>query len=89
MVNSACDATTGAVHAFEEQVGSHGGLGGDQNRPFLMYPYVLEGPRGRLVGAEAVHAVLRGWLEHTGRTDQADRPGDEPEFTPSGARTGH
>lgn len=71
MVNSAYDPETGAVHAFEEQIGSHGGLGGEQGHPFLMWPVELSdpvllpsasGPDGELVGAEAVHEVLRRWL---------------------------
>ncbi|MFD9303796.1 phage holin family protein [Streptomyces sp. NPDC060048] len=66
MVNSAYDPVTGAVHAFEEQIGSHGGLGGEQAHPFLMWPAELSdpapGPDGELVGAEAVHEVLRRWL---------------------------
>lgn len=41
MVNSAYDPTTGAVHAFEEQIGSHGGLGGAQSHPFLLWPVEL------------------------------------------------
>jgi hypothetical protein len=75
------------VHAFEEQVGSHGGLGGDQNRAFLMHPYSLDGPEHRIVGAEAVHAVLRGWLRprdaEGGTRDGTREPGR------SKARTGH
>lgn len=66
MVNSAYDPQTGAVHAFEEQIGSHGGLGGEQGHPFLMWPVELSEPvyrpDGELVGAEAVHEVLRRWL---------------------------
>ncbi|AYV30745.1 hypothetical protein HET69_03720 [Streptomyces sp. CJ_13] len=62
MVNSAYDPATGAVHAFEEQIGSHGGLGGEQGRPFLMWPTALSDPAPDLVGAEAVHDVLRRWL---------------------------
>ncbi|MFB6806303.1 phage holin family protein [Streptomyces sp. NPDC056387] len=62
MVNSAYDPRTGSVHAFEEQIGSHGGLGGEQGRPFLMWPAELSEPDGDLVGAEAVHEVLRRWL---------------------------
>ncbi|UQX05222.1 phage holin family protein [Streptomyces sp. RerS4] len=65
MVNSAYDADTGAVHAFEEQIGSHGGLGGAQGHAFLMWPTELSEPGPRLVGAEAVHAVLRRWLRET------------------------
>lgn len=66
MVNSAYDPRTGEVHAFEEQIGSHGGLGGEQGHPFLMWPVELSEPvyrpDGELVGAEAVHEVLRRWL---------------------------
>ncbi|MFK0197331.1 alkaline phosphatase family protein [Streptomyces lavendulae] len=62
MVNSAYDPRTGAVHAFEEQIGSHGGLGGEQGHPFLMWPTELSDPGTELVGAEAVHHVLRRWL---------------------------
>lgn len=66
MVNSAFDPVTGSVHAFEEQVGSHGGLGGPQSRPFLLHPRELPVPPGVLTGAEAVHAVLRAWIEAGG-----------------------
>ncbi|MER8073106.1 phage holin family protein [Streptomyces sp. NPDC094034] len=65
MVNSMYDPATGRVHAFEEQIGSHGGLGGEQSRPFLLSPLVLSAPvpdNGELVGAERVHRVLRRWL---------------------------
>ncbi|MGW8972816.1 phage holin family protein [Streptomyces platensis] len=65
MVNSACDPATGAVHAFEEQIGSHGGLGGAQSHPFLLWPAELTppAPDGEpLTGAEQVHRVLRRWL---------------------------
>lgn len=44
MVNSAYDPGTGRVHAFEEQIGSHGGLGGEQSRPFLLWPRTLTDP---------------------------------------------
>ncbi|MEV6418361.1 phage holin family protein [Streptomyces sp. NPDC051662] len=65
MVNSMYDPATGRVHAFEEQIGSHGGLGGEQSRAFLLSPLVLSAPvpdSGELVGAERVHQVLRRWL---------------------------
>ncbi|MFD7924280.1 phage holin family protein [Streptomyces sp. NPDC059740] len=65
MVNSVCDPVTGEVHAFEEQIGSHGGLGGEQSRPFLLWPRLLSEPvpaGETLRGAEAVHAVFRRWL---------------------------
>ncbi|MFE7358780.1 alkaline phosphatase family protein [Streptomyces sp. NPDC057543] len=65
MVNSMYDEDTGGVHAFEEQIGSHGGLGGEQSRPFLLWPAELSAPVAKgteLVGAERVHGVLRRWL---------------------------
>ncbi|MFM9372297.1 phage holin family protein [Streptomyces sp. Da 82-17] len=55
----------GEVLAFEEQIGSHGGLGGAQGRPFLLSPYTLSPPAAdgaEPVGAEQVHRVLRRWL---------------------------
>ncbi|WP_189266704.1 alkaline phosphatase family protein [Streptomyces fuscichromogenes] len=65
MVNSWYDPESGEVLAFEEQIGSHGGLGGAQGRPFLLSPVCVSAPVGtgeELVGAEAVHRVLRRWL---------------------------
>ncbi|MDF6017781.1 phage holin family protein [Streptomyces sp. JH34] len=44
MVNSMYDPGSGSVHAFEEQIGSHGGLGGEQSRPFLLWPRTLTDP---------------------------------------------
>jgi uncharacterized membrane protein YvlD (DUF360 family) len=103
MVNSAVDPATGAVHAFEEQIGSHGGLGGEQSYPFLLSPVALSAPEGtapdgdcgELVGAEAVHRVLRRWLRESARCfDLADepeaglgaRPGPRPGTQPELAR---
>ncbi|MGW2649296.1 phage holin family protein [Streptomyces sp. NPDC001393] len=65
MVNSAFDPADGEVLAFEEQIGSHGGLGGAQARPFLLSPLELSAPvdgEAELTGAEQVHRVLRRWL---------------------------
>nr|WP_267885053.1 phage holin family protein [Streptomyces globisporus] len=68
MVNSMYDPATGSVHAFEEQIGSHGGLGGEQSHAFLLSPPDLSPPVGageELVGAEQVHRVLRRWLRES------------------------
>ncbi|WP_425282025.1 phage holin family protein [Streptomyces albofaciens] len=93
MVNSACDPETGAVHAFEEQIGSHGGLGGEQSRPFLLWPAELSPPAadGREpAGAEQVHAILRRWLRELdgpqiplgGPADELRPEGPRPEVFP-------
>ncbi|WP_432081924.1 phage holin family protein [Streptomyces sp. WAC 04229] len=68
MVNSFHDPADGEVLAFEEQIGSHGGLGGAQSHAFLLSPAVLSDPveeGTEIVGAEHVHRVLRGWLRES------------------------
>lgn len=68
MVNSFHDPADGEVLAFEEQIGSHGGLGGAQSRPFLLSPLALSAPvedHEELAGAEHVHRVLRRWLRES------------------------
>ncbi|MFI8772172.1 alkaline phosphatase family protein [Gordonia sp. NPDC062954] len=63
MVGGAYWPETDEVAAFEEQVGSHGGMGGPQSTPFLLFPKDLPHPPDPLHGAEAVHAVLTGWRD--------------------------
>ncbi|MFE9022534.1 phage holin family protein [Streptomyces sp. NPDC007808] len=68
MVNSAHDPADGEVLAFEEQIGSHGGLGGAQGKAFLLSPLALSAPVDDgedLAGAEHVHRVLRRWLHES------------------------
>jgi uncharacterized membrane protein YvlD (DUF360 family) len=66
MVNSTYWDETGEVAAFEELVGSHGGMGGTQSHPFVLHPAELPWPDESVVGAEQVHRVLRGWLAELG-----------------------
>ena len=47
--------------AFEELISFHGGIGGLQTRPFILHPADLELPEQELIGAAAVHGVLKGW----------------------------
>ena len=74
LVNSAFWEQTAEVAAFEELVGSHGGLGGGQAHPFLLAPATLPLPDEEIVGAAAVHHVLRGWLVDLGHAEYARRP---------------
>ncbi len=66
MVNSTYWEETGEVAAFEELVGSHGGMGGTQSHPFVLHPVDLAWPDGLVVGAEQVHRIMRGWLAALG-----------------------
>jgi hypothetical protein len=61
LINSVYDPDLEEVAAFEEQVGSHGGLGGPQNRPFLLHPAGLALDGELLVGAPAIHRQLQRW----------------------------
>ena len=61
MVNSFYDPVTEEGCAFEELISFHGGLGGPQTRPFVLYPAHLPLPDEPLVGAEAVNRLFREW----------------------------
>jgi uncharacterized membrane protein YvlD (DUF360 family) len=50
------------VAAFEELIGSHGGLGGPQSSPVIMYPSDWELDE-ELVTAPAVYRQIRRWAE--------------------------
>jgi hypothetical protein len=65
-VVSCVDPETLEVAAFEELVGSHGGLGGAQTEAFVVYPASLTEPVEPIVGAPALHGVLVGWLRDLG-----------------------
>jgi hypothetical protein len=69
MLNSTYWRDTDEVAAFEELVGSHGGMGGTQSYPFLLYPADLELPDEEIVGPEAVHRHLRAWLVALGHSE--------------------
>ncbi|HEY5709439.1 MAG TPA: phage holin family protein [Solirubrobacterales bacterium] len=68
MINSTFWPEFGEVAAFEELVGSHGGMGGTQSFPFVLHPSELAWPEGDVVGAERVHRIFRGWLAHLGHS---------------------
>jgi hypothetical protein len=53
--------------AFEELVGFHGGIGGWQTQPFLLYPSHFESePLPEIVGAGEVYQVIKRWRTHLG-----------------------
>jgi len=62
LLNSFYDPSTDEGAAFEELIGFHGGLGGAQAEPFLMYPTTFVSPEGPIVGAASIHHILKGWL---------------------------
>jgi uncharacterized membrane protein YvlD (DUF360 family) len=65
-VNSSVDPSNLEVAAFEPLVGSHGGLGGWQDRAFLLATSSMATPDEPIVGGEALHGLLVGHLETLG-----------------------
>ncbi len=61
MVGSFYDPELDEGCAFEELISFHGGLGGLQTRPFILYPGDLPVPAEPIIGAAAVHDLLKAW----------------------------
>jgi uncharacterized membrane protein YvlD (DUF360 family) len=80
VINSRYDPGTDEASAFEPHVGSHGGLGGPQQHAVLVHPRSFRAP-GEVVGAEALHRVLRGWLADLGHPEPTADPAADPAAT--------
>jgi uncharacterized membrane protein YvlD (DUF360 family) len=79
LCNGRFDPERGDVPAFEELVGSHGGLGGTQAEPFLLSHVELSLPQVPIVGAESLHRAIKPWAEAAMRdSNGAVSAGDEP-----------
>jgi hypothetical protein len=63
MVGSFYDPMLDVGCAFEELISFHGGLGGPQTRAFVLAPPALPLPETPIIGAAAVHGLLRGWRQ--------------------------
>ncbi len=76
------DPELGEVAAFEELIGSHGGLGGPQTEPFILHPsdWPLDEPVP--LGAPAVYRNLRSWLQSIGITLGSDGSNAAPAVPP-------
>ena len=59
LVNSFYDSENDEVCAFEELVGSHGGAGGSQSKPFILYPSGWKVPDKDIIGAESIYKILK------------------------------
>jgi len=59
LVNSFYDEQADEVCAFEELVGSHGGAGGDQSKPFILYPSSWNVSDDEIIGAENIYKLLK------------------------------
>ena len=59
LVNSFYDEKADEVCAFEELVGSHGGAGGDQTKPFILYPSSWKVSDDEIIGAENIYKLIK------------------------------
>jgi hypothetical protein len=66
VVNSTYWTDMDEVAAFEELVGSHGGMGGGQSYPFALVPADWVPPEEPVIGAEAMHRHFRRCLADLG-----------------------
>ena len=60
------DPELGEVAAFEELIGSHGGLGGPQTEPFILHPAEWALDEEIPLGAPAIYRNIRRWLDSIG-----------------------
>ena len=74
MVGSFYDSALDEGCAFEELISFHGGIGGEQTRPFLLAPVELPLPEEPIVGAAAVHGVLSGWRRQLNGPPTTEEP---------------
>ena len=70
IVVSSCEPGSNEVHAFEELVGNHGGVGGWQREAILLHPSRYKLAKkftsdGEIYGAENLHSILKSWLRDT------------------------
>lgn len=79
---SCVDPVTDEVAAFEELVGSHGGLGGWQTEAVLVHPARWPVTEPDLDGADAVHRQLIEWLDMLGLRTQTPADDAAPEIEP-------
>ena len=63
LVNSFYDEENDEVCAFEELVGSHGGAGGSQSKPFILYPSEWKIDDEEIIGAENIYRILKDNLK--------------------------
>ncbi len=63
MVGSFYDPDLDEGCAFEELICFHGGIGGQQTRPFILHPAHLQVPPEPIIGAASVHGILAAWRQ--------------------------
>ena len=82
LINGYYDPGANEGSAFEELISFHGGLGGDQNRPFVLAPRAWRLDVETIVGAEQLHRLFKrrlDWLARSGESPPIETQ-NEPVF---------
>jgi hypothetical protein len=77
-----------AVVTFEDQLGTHGGVGGPQEKPFILYPARVDWPSGAIESPCDLYPLFARYLDQADPT-APDRPqlSDELESRAPGVET--
>jgi uncharacterized membrane protein YvlD (DUF360 family) len=79
MVMGKYDASTGQCITMDELVGAHGGVGGMQTQPFVLYPAGWTDRPPEIIGADGLHHFLLRHIrgrENGSSPRDAERPAD-------------
>ena len=63
----------GTVVTFEDQIGTHGGLGGPQEKPFILYPAEIEWPIGAINSPCHLYPIFARYLDQTSADEAASQ----------------
>jgi len=74
LVMSLYDPEHKEVAAFEELIGSHGGLGGGQSKPFIMHPSDWSLGNTEIVGSENVYKLFKAVVNNNKGAPPRDQP---------------
>jgi hypothetical protein len=85
VVVSRLDRGTEEVAAFEELVGSHGGIGGWQTEAVLVHPASWRRYNDTLIGPDAIYRQLVVWLDELGLRGPPPSLAQEPSMEPLAA----
>ncbi|TVR72687.1 MAG: phage holin family protein [Sphaerobacteraceae bacterium] len=64
LINSTYFPQADEVAAFEDLVGSHGGLGGDQTSAFIIHPSHWSPPEKPIRNSAGIYHLIQGWLRN-------------------------
>ena len=77
-----------AVVTFEDQLGTHGGVGGPQEKPFILYPARVDWPSGAITSPCDLYPIFARYLDQVDSTaPDGLQLSDELESMVSGAET--